>query len=208
MWRKRSHRKWEGMRQIRALGPAVYEADLRKVQPRWVKRKEKGSMCNLDVRDEVNEEIEEIVANDQISNMSKYSDDELRYKKTNPLQDKKQDDVITSITYCCSKAGHSKPTSQDKSEHQKSQGSHTPKKDCSNRRTNCKAHVVLKIDDRGKWVIAVVANEHNHELIASPFKTRFFRSHRNITKEQKDLIHMLNEQNIFASQIIKRRRKT
>ncbi|OAY65545.1 Protein FAR1-RELATED SEQUENCE 5, partial [Ananas comosus] len=184
-------------------------------------------MCNLDVRDEVNEEIEEIVANDQISNMSKYSDDELRVgleftcieeaekfyndyafkigfsiRKQTHYKTRKQDDVITSITYCCSKAGHSKPTSQDKSEHQKSQGSHTPKKDCSNRRTNCKAHVVLKIDDRGKWVIAVVANEHNHELIASPFKTRFFRSHRNITKEQKDLIHMLNEQNIFASQII------
>ncbi|OAY66490.1 hypothetical protein ACMD2_17620 [Ananas comosus] len=80
------------------------------------------------------------------------------------------------MTYCCSKAGHSKPTSQDKSEHKKSQGSHTPKKDCPNRRTNCKAHVVLKINDRGKWVITVVANEHNHELMASPFKTHEFEN--------------------------------
>ncbi|OAY67923.1 Protein FAR1-RELATED SEQUENCE 5 [Ananas comosus] len=66
----------------------------------------------------------------------------------------------------------------------------------------CKAHIVLRIDDREKWVITVVANEHNHELIVSPSKSRFFRSHRAITKEQKELIHMLNEQNISTSQIM------
>ncbi|OAY77092.1 Protein FAR1-RELATED SEQUENCE 7, partial [Ananas comosus] len=50
--------------------------------------------------------------------------------------------------------------------------------------------------------MTVVANEHNHELIVSPSKTRFFRSHRNITNEQKELIHMLNEQNISTSHIM------
>nr|CAD1820016.1 unnamed protein product [Ananas comosus var. bracteatus] len=133
------------------------------------------SMCNLDVRDEVNEEIEEIVANDQISNISKYPDDELyvgleftciedgkkfyndyafkmgfSIRKQTHYKARKHDDAITSMTYCCSKAGRSKTASQDKSEHQKSQDSHTPKKDCPNRRTNCKAHIVLKVDDRGK----------------------------------------------------------
>ncbi|XP_020108789.1 protein FAR1-RELATED SEQUENCE 5-like [Ananas comosus] len=185
------------------------------------------SMSNLDVRDEVNEEIGKIVANDHTSNVSKYPVDEIRVgleftciedakkfyndyafkmgfsiRKQTHYKARKQDDAITSITYCCSKAGNSKPTSQEKSEQQNSQGTHTPQKDFPNRRTNCKAHIVLKIDDRGKWVITVFANEHNHELIASPSKTRFFRSHRNITKEQKDLIHMLNEQNISASQIM------
>ncbi|OAY81179.1 Protein FAR1-RELATED SEQUENCE 5 [Ananas comosus] len=184
-------------------------------------------MSNLDVRDEVNEEIGKIVANDHTSNVSKYPVDEIRVgleftciedakkfyndyafkmgfsiRKQTHYKARKQDDAITSITYCCSKAGNSKPTSQEKSEQQNSQGTHTPQKDFPNRRTNCKAHIVLKIDDRGKWVITVFANEHNHELIASPSKTRFFRSHRNITKEQKDLIHMLNEQNISASQIM------
>nr|CAD1833021.1 unnamed protein product [Ananas comosus var. bracteatus] len=157
------------------------------------------SMCILDVRDEVNEEVEEMVNNDEISNMSKYPVDELcvgleftcienakkfyndyafkigfSIRKQIHYKARKQDNAITSITYYCSKAGHSKPTSQEKSEHQNSQYSHTPKKDCPNRRTNCKAYVVLKIDDRGKWVITVVANEHNHELIASPSKTHFF----------------------------------
>ncbi|OAY81646.1 Protein FAR1-RELATED SEQUENCE 5 [Ananas comosus] len=184
-------------------------------------------MYNLDVRDEVQEGIEEMIVNNEISNMSKYPVDELRIgleftciedakrfyndyafkmgfsiRKQTHYKARKLDDAITSITYCCSKAGHSKPTDQEKFEHQNSQSCHTPKKDCPNRRTNCKAHAVFKIDDRGKWVITVVANEHNHELIASPSKTRFFRSHRNITKEQKDLIHMLNEQNISASQIM------
>nr|CAD1829198.1 unnamed protein product [Ananas comosus var. bracteatus] len=150
------------------------------------------SMYNLDVRDEVQEEIEEMIVNNEISNMSKYPVDELRVgleficiedakkfyndyafkigfsiRKQTHYKTRKQDYAITSITYCCSKAGHSKPTDQEKIEHQNSQGCHTPKKDCPNRRTNCKAHVVLKINDRGKWVITVVANEHNHELIAS-----------------------------------------
>ncbi|OAY81145.1 Protein FAR1-RELATED SEQUENCE 12, partial [Ananas comosus] len=33
-------------------------------------------------------------------------------------------------------------------------------------------------------------------------EARFFRSHRTITKEQKELIHMLSEQNITPSQIM------
>ncbi|OAY74909.1 Protein FAR1-RELATED SEQUENCE 5, partial [Ananas comosus] len=97
---------------------------------------------------------------------------------------------------------YSKSATNEKGQPQNSQGCNTPKKQIPNRRTGCKAHIILKIDDRGKWVITVVANEHNHELIVSPSKTRFFLSHRSITKEQKELIHMLNEQNISTSQIM------
>ncbi|OAY75429.1 Protein FAR1-RELATED SEQUENCE 5, partial [Ananas comosus] len=123
-------------------------------------------------------------------------------RKSSHYKARKEDDAITSITYCCSKAGYSKSATNEKGQPQNSQGCNTPKKQMPNRRTGCKAHIILKIDDRGKWVITVVVNEHNHELIVSPSKTRFFLSHRSITKEQKELIHMLNEQNISTSQIM------
>ncbi|OAY63149.1 Protein FAR1-RELATED SEQUENCE 5, partial [Ananas comosus] len=96
------------------------------------------------------------------------------------------------MTYCCSKADHSNLHLRIKVNTKNLKVAIHPKRIVP----------TDKIDDRGKWVITVVANEHNHELIASPSKTRFFRSHRNITKEQKDFIHMLNEQNISCSQIM------
>ncbi|OAY67242.1 Protein FAR1-RELATED SEQUENCE 12 [Ananas comosus] len=91
-------------------------------------------------------------------------------RKTYHYKAKKHDDAITSVTYCCSKAGLSKSQTHEKSHCQNSEGSNTPKKQFSNRRSGCKAHIVLRIDDREKWVITVVANEHNHELIFKSLK--------------------------------------
>ncbi|OAY84289.1 hypothetical protein ACMD2_10005 [Ananas comosus] len=54
----------------------------------------------------------------------------------------------------------------------------------------------------GKWMVMSFNKEHNHDLIVSPSKARFFRSHRSITNEQKEMINMLSEQNISTSQII------
>nr|CAD1822923.1 unnamed protein product [Ananas comosus var. bracteatus] len=184
------------------------------------------SLYNIDVENEVNEELEQIAIAEQIcmstqpieeprvglefnsiENAKKFYNDfafkmGFSIRKTYHYKAKKHDDAITSVTNCCSKAGLSKSQTHEKSHCQNSEGSNTPKKQFSNRRSGCKSHIVLRIDDRGKMVITVVANEHNHELIVSPSKSRFFRSHRAITKEQKELIHMLNEQNIFTSQIM------
>ncbi|OAY72269.1 hypothetical protein ACMD2_15162 [Ananas comosus] len=98
-------------------------------------------------------------------------------RKTYHYKAKKHDDVITFVTYCCSKAGHSKSQTHEERHCQNFEGSNTPKKQFPNQRNGCKAHIVLRIDDRGKWVMTVVANEHNHKLIVSPSKTRFFLSH-------------------------------
>ncbi|OAY65841.1 hypothetical protein ACMD2_11218 [Ananas comosus] len=42
----------------------------------------------------------------------------------------------------------------------------------------------------GKWVVTAFVREHNHDSVVSPSKARFLRSHRSITNEQKDMIHM------------------
>ncbi|OAY82811.1 Protein FAR1-RELATED SEQUENCE 5 [Ananas comosus] len=184
------------------------------------------SLCNIDVENEVNEELEQIATAEQICMSTQpieeprvglefnsiedgkkfYNDYAFKMgfsiRKTYHYKSKKHDDAITSVTYCCAKAGLSKSQTHEKGHCQNSEGSNTPKKQFSNRRSGCKAHIVLRIDDRGKWMITVVANEHNHELIISPSKSRFFRSQRAITEEQKELIHMMNEQNISTSQIM------
>ncbi|OAY80628.1 Protein FAR1-RELATED SEQUENCE 5 [Ananas comosus] len=71
----------------------------------------------------------------------------------------------------------------------------TPKKEMPYRRTGCKAFLRARMVEQGKWVVSKFHNEHNHELIVSPSKSRFGRSHRKITKDQREIIHQLSEQN-------------
>ncbi|OAY83140.1 hypothetical protein ACMD2_18406 [Ananas comosus] len=77
------------------------------------------SLCNFDVGNDMNEEVEEVTANEQIC-MSKHSIDEPRYSKS---------------------------ATNEKGQPQNSQGCNTPKKQMPNRRTGCKAHIISKIDD-------------------------------------------------------------
>nr|CAD1829307.1 unnamed protein product [Ananas comosus var. bracteatus] len=102
--------------------------------------------------------------------------------------------MITSVTYTCSKEGqyNSKLTTQEKGDHENLQNDNTSKKEISLRRTGCKAHMRVRLVNTTKWTVTTFTKEHNHELIVSLSKARFFRSHRTITKEQKELIHMLS----------------
>nr|CAD1837462.1 unnamed protein product [Ananas comosus var. bracteatus] len=102
------------------------------------------SLCNFDVGNHTNEEVEEVATNEQIC-MSKHSIDEPRVglefdcmeaakkfyndyafkmgfsiRKSSHYKARKQDDAITSITYCCSKACHSKSATNEKGQHQNS----------------------------------------------------------------------------------------
>ncbi|OAY77093.1 hypothetical protein ACMD2_24183 [Ananas comosus] len=132
------------------------------------------SLCNIDADNEMNEELEEIATTEQIC-MSTQTNDEPRVglefnctedakkfhndyafkmgfsiRKTYHYKAKKYDDAITSVAYCCSKAGHSKSQTHEERHCQNFKGSNTPKKQFPNRRSGCKAHIVLRIDDRGK----------------------------------------------------------
>ncbi|OAY69605.1 Protein FAR1-RELATED SEQUENCE 5, partial [Ananas comosus] len=116
-------------------------------------------------------------------------------KKTH-YKARKKDNMITSLHYVCSKEGHSKPRGQG----QDNKG--TPKKQMQYSRTGCKAHLRVKLIEDGKWVVTAFVRDHNHDLVVNPSKARFLRSHRSITKDQKDMIHMLSEQNISTTQIM------
>ncbi|OAY68105.1 Protein FAR1-RELATED SEQUENCE 3, partial [Ananas comosus] len=70
------------------------------------------------------------------------------------------------------------------------------------RRTDCKAHIRARMVEQGKWVIPKFHNVHNHELIVNPSKSHFGRSHRKISKDQREIIHQLSEQNVSTSQIM------
>ncbi|OAY82265.1 Protein FAR1-RELATED SEQUENCE 5, partial [Ananas comosus] len=120
-------------------------------------------------------------------------------RKSTHYKAKKQDNMITSVTYTCSKEGqcNSKLTTQEKGDHENLQNNNTSKKEISLRRTGCKAHMRVRLVNTTKWTVMTFTKEHNHELIVSPSKARFFRSHRTITKEQKELIHICMIINIF-----------
>ena len=60
----------------------------------------------------------------------------------------------------------------------------TPKKNVSTPKLNCKAHMRVKLDTNGKWIISSFDNDHTHPFITQS-KMKFYRSHRHIPQEIK-----------------------
>ncbi|OAY80003.1 Protein FAR1-RELATED SEQUENCE 5, partial [Ananas comosus] len=104
--------------------------------------------------------------------------------------------MVTSHYYVCSKEGNYKSRAQVQGD------KGTPQKSMQYSRTGCKAHLRIKMQEDSKWIVTAFEKEHNHNLVTSPSKSHFLRSHRSITTEQKQVIHMLSEQNISTSQIM------
>ncbi|CAB4318391.1 unnamed protein product [Prunus armeniaca] len=57
-------------------------------------------------------------------------------------------------------------------------------------RVGCKAMLVVKIQDSGKWVVSAFVKEHNHELVP-PERVHCLRSHRHVSGAAKSLIDTL-----------------
>ncbi|CAN6541355.1 unnamed protein product [Malus baccata var. baccata] len=57
-------------------------------------------------------------------------------------------------------------------------------------RVGCKATLVIKIHDSGRWVVSAFVKEHNHELVP-PDKVHSLRSHRHVSGSAKSLIDTL-----------------
>ncbi|XP_020263215.1 protein FAR1-RELATED SEQUENCE 5-like [Asparagus officinalis] len=64
----------------------------------------------------------------------------------------------------------------------------SPLKEISSIRTGCKASMRVKLDDGKNWIISSFEKKHNHELVPSPSKSRFYRCRRKIGDEEADLI--------------------
>lgn len=68
-------------------------------------------------------------------------------------------------------------------------------------RVGCKAMVVVKIQDSGRWVVSAFVKEHNHELVP-PDKVHCLRSHRHVSGAAKSLIDTLQGAGIGPSGIM------
>lgn len=123
-------------------------------------------------------------------------------RKSTHYKSKKFDNMISNVKFTCSKEGQPNQPTYKGDENTASQVKSTPKKEMPYKRTGCKAHIRARMVEPGKWVVSKFHNVHNHELIVSPSKSRFGRSHRKISKEQREIIHQLSEQNVSTSQIM------
>lgn len=68
-------------------------------------------------------------------------------------------------------------------------------------RVGCKATLVIKIQDSGRWVVSGFVKEHNHELVP-PDKVHCLRSHRHVSGSAKSLIDTLQGAGIGPSGIM------
>ncbi|KDP24914.1 hypothetical protein JCGZ_24292 [Jatropha curcas] len=68
-------------------------------------------------------------------------------------------------------------------------------------RVGCKAMLVVKIRDSGRWAVSAFVKEHNHELVP-PDKVHCLRSHRHVSGSAKSLIDTLQGAGIGPSGIM------
>lgn len=118
-------------------------------------------------------------------------------RKASHCKARKKENLVTALQLTCSTAGYFKPRGGGETG---SKG--TPQKEMQYTRTGCKAQMRVKMIEDRRWTITTFHKEHNHTLIVSPSKSRFFRSHCFITHDKKEIIILLREQNISTTQIM------
>ncbi|OIT08096.1 protein far1-related sequence 5, partial [Nicotiana attenuata] len=135
-------------------------------------------LCDVD-REMENEFTEENVVVGPISGMQFRDKDTLFafYKEHARLRgfsvikrnsNKKGGDIARYITYCCDRTRIRKIKFTTKS-------------------NNCKARLVVVLDDSGCWRVSKVVHDHNHELL--PFVSRLMAGHRSVCDSLKrDLV--------------------
>ncbi|XP_042495370.1 protein FAR1-RELATED SEQUENCE 5-like [Macadamia integrifolia] len=68
-------------------------------------------------------------------------------------------------------------------------------------RVGCKAMIMVKKQDSGKWVVSKFSKEHNHELVP-PDKVHCLRSHRHVSGPARSLIDTLQAAGIGPSGVM------
>ena len=66
---------------------------------------------------------------------------------------------------------------------------------------NCKAHIRVKLDTNGKWMVRAFDVDHTHPFVISS-KVKVYRSHKHILQEIKDMIIILRNENAPIKKII------
>ncbi|KAI3859892.1 hypothetical protein MKW92_003933 [Papaver armeniacum] len=68
-------------------------------------------------------------------------------------------------------------------------------------RVGCKAMIMVKKQDSGKWIVSKFVKEHNHELVP-PDKVHSLRSHRHVSGPARSLIDTLQAAGIGPSGVM------
>ncbi|KAM0842505.1 hypothetical protein ACQ4PT_058316 [Festuca glaucescens] len=69
------------------------------------------------------------------------------------------------------------------------------------KKTNCKAR--LRVKRRGqKWRVTMFIEEHNHPCIKKFSLKRFLRSHKGISKEEREFVKLLHKVNLSAGRVM------
>ncbi|PKI71681.1 hypothetical protein CRG98_007903 [Punica granatum] len=80
-------------------------------------------------------------------------------------------------------------------------GNTKPKRQRADTRVGCKAQMMVKKHDTGRWVISRLVKEHNHELVP-PDKVHCLRSHRHVSGPARSLIDTLQAAGMGASGVM------
>ncbi|XP_059297162.1 protein FAR1-RELATED SEQUENCE 5-like [Lycium ferocissimum] len=111
----------------------------------------------------------------------------------------RRDGAIIQRSFVCAKEGFrvekEKPVGRDGG------GGARVKRPRAETRVGCKAILVVKIQDSGRWVVSGFVKEHNHELV-EPDKVHCLRSHRHVSGPAKSLIDTLQVAGIGPSGIM------
>ncbi|KAJ0040964.1 hypothetical protein Pint_28771 [Pistacia integerrima] len=110
----------------------------------------------------------------------------------------RRDGAIIQRSFVCAKEGFRVDKDKDKD---KAGGDARVKRPRAETRVGCKAMLVVKIQDSGRWIVSSFVKDHNHDLVP-PDKVHCLRSHRHVSGSAKSLIDTLQGAGIGPSGIM------
>ncbi|XP_019256878.1 PREDICTED: protein FAR1-RELATED SEQUENCE 5-like [Nicotiana attenuata] len=109
----------------------------------------------------------------------------------------RRDGAIIQRSFVCAREGFR----VEKEKPERDGGGARIKRPRAETRVGCKAMLVVKIQNLGRWVVSGFVKEHNHELVP-PDKVHCLRSHRHVSGPAKSLIDTLQGAGIGPSGIM------
>ncbi|KAJ0096937.1 hypothetical protein Patl1_29335 [Pistacia atlantica] len=110
----------------------------------------------------------------------------------------RRDGAIIQRSFVCAKEGFRVDKDKDKD---KAGSDARVKRPRAETRVGCKAMLVVKIQDSGRWIVSSFVKDHNHDLVP-PDKVHCLRSHRHVSGSAKSLIDTLQGAGIGPSGIM------
>ena len=95
---------------------------------------------------------------------------------------------MTAGSFYCSHGETSKVSNMCNSESEQENSFSTPKKNVSTTKLNCKAHIRVKLDTNGKWIVNAFDDDHTYSFV-TPSKVKFYLPHRHLSRDKRHDCH-------------------